>query len=175
MFEIDEYGNKIFTINDGAYLKLVDEKHPRKILDISDDGKFSKYVKKENIFRKTNSIGFNYHLLVEMEKVLKSPVIQIAIEDIGEFEIPAKDILEEKQFLNYKNNGFEIQCFYPIEKMKVLTKYKEPKTYSIGDKVRVNDSGGIVEAVSSSGKTLYVRFGKQITVVKIDAIESEEE
>jgi len=167
MFEIDEHGNKLYTIEDGAYLKLADEKRPRKILDISEDGVFSKYVKKENIFHKTNSIGFNYHLLVEMEKVLKSPTIKITIDSVGEFELSVKDILEEKQFLNYKNNGFEVQCFYPVGKMKVLSKCK---IYNIGDKVRVNDNGGVVEAISSSGKTLYVRFGKQISVVNVEAV-----
>lgn len=79
-------------------------------------------VPQANVMRiKGGMIGFSYHaltLIATSERLSKKPLLLL----IGKsrYEVSADDVLAEKEFLHFKSEGAELQCFYPIEKMNKI-------------------------------------------------------
>lgn len=115
----DHDGNKIFFVEDGIYLKLSSDNIPKRIFSIR-DGTVWKYVKSKHIMKHLLSgpmIGFNYQALKYMPKPVKYIAV-VANNTVRKVKI--QDILERKEFLYFKKEGFEKQIFYPLELMEKI-------------------------------------------------------
>lgn len=118
---IDKDNNKLIITESGVYLKLDNDDTPRQIFKI-ESGKIVKHVYKKNIFKNKN-IGFNYHalkMLNENQHIKDKTVYIIIGRDI--YTVNIKDILGRKNFLHFKKQGYELQCFYPISCLNKYTR-----------------------------------------------------
>lgn len=114
---IDDAGNKIGFRSDGLYLKLAKEERLKQIFKIK-NGVVSKWVSPHNILRKANAIGFNYDGLKRLlDKEHKEISVQIGSNPIIVLKI--QDILDKKEFLWFKAQGFERQIFWKLEEQYV--------------------------------------------------------
>ena len=116
MKRVDSEGNKLFVGDTGIYLKLKTERSNRQILTFR-DGKIMKNIGKGGIMKAGGGmIGFNYHALKYLieNKKLKDKPIYIRMSNKYYTVMPI-DILELKNFLHFKTDGFELQVFYPVK------------------------------------------------------------
>ena len=120
----DKDGNKVILHNDGIHLKLKGDPRLRKIFNFN-SGRITRMVPTSNIMLqnrvKGGMIGFNYHaltLIATSELLSKKPILLL----IGKsrYEVSADDVIAEKEFLHFKSEGAELQCFYPILKMNKI-------------------------------------------------------
>ena len=122
----DKWGNKLFVDTYGVYLKLNGVNYSRKIFSFR--GKeVVKYVKQNHIMKtleKGKMIGFNHDAL----KLLKQKGVKyiwiMLYNGKRKGKVKIDDILELKEFLHFKHEGFERQVFYPI---KLIGKEDESK------------------------------------------------
>ncbi len=128
MFIQDELGNRIYSTNDGVFLKIKKEPASQKLLDFV-DGELVKTFTKKELPNKTTLVNFNYSLLnyIIDSNLVKDNSIKVVIKDVvslagnyinGEYTVDIRDILEVKRFLNPDKKGFELQCLYPISYLK---------------------------------------------------------
>lgn len=107
----DQFNNLIYRKNNGIYLQLVNDIRTRKLGTIKDDRILMRRNESRHLFRKTNSYGFNYVLLDSLNKV-KTVDLRI---DGKKYLIPIDYILKNGEFLNFKQQGFELQIFLKVE------------------------------------------------------------
>ena len=121
----DKDGNKVIMHNDGIHLKLKGSPGLRKIFSFN-SGRITKVVPRSNIMRINGGmVGFNYHaltLIATSELLSKKPIILVIGKD--RYEVTADEILEKKEFLHFKAENMELQCFYKISDMKPCKKGK---------------------------------------------------
>ncbi|MBC8550295.1 MAG: hypothetical protein H8D23_11680 [Candidatus Brocadiales bacterium] len=117
----DKDGNKVILHNDGIHLKLKGDPQLRKIFTFN-SGRITRMVPPRNIMLqkqvKGGMIGFNYHaltLIATSELLSKKPILLLIGKD--RYEVSADDILAKKEFLHFKSEGAELQCFYAINDM----------------------------------------------------------
>ena len=121
MIDTDKDGNRLFLHDGGTSLKLASEPRMRTILSFQ-GGKMCKWLSKKNIMNVGGGmIGFNYHALkmIMANDMIKDKNIYLRY-GRKTFRLPIKAILEHKEFLHFKEEGFELQCFYPLSKAKKL-------------------------------------------------------
>lgn len=128
MRKIDKDGNLLIAQDSGIYLKLVSEIIPRKIFTLN-NGKIIKYVKNSNVMQRPHPmIGFNYYALQMIQDFPEFRDKNIYIEyKRKHYKVDSYKILNHKEFLYFKKEGFELQCFYPIK----LLEDKEIKGWRI--------------------------------------------
>lgn len=128
----DECGNALLCINNGKriklILKLISEQTPTKKksrrLGVINKAVKTFYIRRKrerHLFLKTNAYGFNHKILSE---ALLFDKIRL-IDDVAEYLIPKKFILEQGKFLFFKSEGFEKQIFITLEQMEQFR--KQPK------------------------------------------------
>jgi hypothetical protein len=123
----DDFGNLLVSRKNGnrivISLKLVGDNRYRRIGTINEKRKVIDMERKRNIhlFRKSSSYGFNHNLLKQAKLFDK---VRLR-DEYGEWLIPVEYILENGHFLNFKQNGFELQIFLPLDKMKEFE--RQPK------------------------------------------------
>ena len=116
MRKIDKDGNLLIVQDSGFYLKLANEIMPRKIFTFN-SGKIMKYVKNSNVMQKPRPmIGFNYYALqmIQDHPQFRDKNIYIQYKK-KYYKIDSFKVLNHKEFLYFKKEGFELQCFYPIK------------------------------------------------------------
>lgn len=111
----DKFGNALMIMNSGnVFLKLAKEKRNRK-LGFIDRGKkifFINRKRAKHLFRKSNAYGFNHHLL---SKSKSFDTISLK-DEFGEYEFPVSKVMQHgKTHLHFKEQGFELQLFLPLE------------------------------------------------------------
>lgn len=111
----DKHGNSLWIMNSGnVFLKLAKETKKRR-LGYIDRGKRIFMVRRKratHLFRKINSYGFNHHLISKAKSFDK-----ISLRDeFGEYEFSVSKVMEHgKTHLHFKQQGFELQIFLPLE------------------------------------------------------------
>lgn len=113
----DSYGNFIGVDDYGnVYLQLNSENRMRKLGMINDEERkmIIKRERKKHLFRKGNAYGFNDFLLRNTQRF---DIITL-IDDYQSWKIPVKEILEKGFYLNFKEQGFELQIFMSLENME---------------------------------------------------------
>lgn len=102
----DSAGNELWLEGVNVYLRLKSESRKRKIGTYS-EGRFTKQVmSKEHIFQKTQSVGLNYQAIQQLNPDL------IVLNVMGEvYKIKRATFERIKEFLHFKKQGFEKQCF----------------------------------------------------------------
>lgn len=126
----DSDGNKLRLRRDGVFLKLSNETRTRKILSFR-GGAVIHFVKKKNLFREGELVGFNYHAL---HMVLDAfPRIVDILVRIGQktYKVDPAEVLEKELFLYFKNQGFERQVFYPLKEMRTINKNASPPAKTV--------------------------------------------
>lgn len=130
----DDKGNIIlaqFTLVDGVptgvdlYLKLKAEQKRRKLGWIDLDKGIFVVKRKIGTHRHfaSNSYGFNYEILKE-QHLFKFQIIHL-IEDTGTEYYFLKQLIEKHgTFMNYKQQGFELQRFISLDLLKPFIKQK---------------------------------------------------
>lgn len=107
----DKFGNLIYRNGDNIFLELKEEKRSRKLGTIKDENIIIRRNPEKHLFLKNNSYGFNHNLLSRLNKVknveLKS--------DGKRYVIPIDYILKYGEFMNFKNQGFELQIFLKLD------------------------------------------------------------
>lgn len=111
----DKNGNSLWIMNSGnVYLKLAKEKRKRRLGFIDRGRKMFNVSRKRasHLFRKANSYGFNHHLL---SKAISFDTISLK-DEFGQYEFSVKKVMEHgKTHLHFKEKGFELQIFFPLE------------------------------------------------------------
>lgn len=112
---VDKQGNQLWIMNSGnVFLKLVKEQRKRK-LGFIDRGKKTFSIRRKravHLFRKGNAYGFNHHLLSKA----KTFDMIILSDEFGEYEFPVSKVMQHgKSFMHFKQQGFELQIFLPLE------------------------------------------------------------
>lgn len=90
--------------------------YKRKIGVINLQGRFLfiRRVRAEHLHKKSNSYGFNHHILANATKFDK---IKLA-DDFGTYVFPVSLVLEQGKFLHFKQQGFERQLFLDLDIIK---------------------------------------------------------
>jgi len=118
MFISDGQGNQMRIVKEKmdkmaasrVYLKLNSE-HRERYLGLINPVAKTIYVKRNrevHLLRKLNAYGFNYALLTLVQDI---DFIEVS-DETGVCLYRIKDILEHGTFLNFKQQGFELQIFY---------------------------------------------------------------
>jgi hypothetical protein len=68
-----------------------------------------------HLFRKGNAYGFNEYILRESKTF---DWIRLRDDAGNDWKIPKKFILENGQYLNFKEQGYELQLFVPLEMLE---------------------------------------------------------
>ena len=115
----DKLGNQlIFHKNGGVGIKIKTEKgRERTVGSIFDNGFFCKR-ENDHIHYKSNSLGFNFHLLIETELF---DYVMLSFQG-SIYQIPKQVIIENGKCLNFKDtpdgDDFELQIFFPISMLE---------------------------------------------------------
>ena len=117
----DNNGNILYRQGNAIKLQLQNEPHPRKLGVINEELSLLEIHRdsSKHLFQKNNSYGFNEALLSSATKFNK---IQLIIDDVNIYLIPIKVIKEQGNYLNFKQQGFEIQIFLTLT---IIEKYKQ--------------------------------------------------
>ena len=94
-------------------LKLVSEKRRRRIGVLTKStGTFNVVrIRAKHLHNKLNAYGFN-HKILEMSKRIKNVVLT---DDITRYKIPKEFIMNNTNFLFFKQQGFELQTFLTLD------------------------------------------------------------
>jgi len=68
-----------------------------------------------HLFRKMNAYGFNDYILRNQTTF---DWIRLSDDTGSNWKIPVSYILESGQYMNFKNSGFELQRFLPLEELE---------------------------------------------------------
>lgn len=124
----DKNGNKlIIKVSGNVFLKLSKEKRHRRLGLIDRDKKLFIINRKreKHLHRKSNSYGFNHHLISKAKTFNKI----LLTDEFGEYQFPINKILDHgKTFMHYKQQGFELQIFLPIEVIELNRKAQKTIT-----------------------------------------------
>ena len=96
-------------------LQLSKEKRERTIGEINPELKilYLKRKRDRHLHYKSNSYGFNYHVLSTGQRFNDI----VIIDEFGTFKIPKSHLIEKSKFLFFKQKGFERQIFLPLDEM----------------------------------------------------------
>jgi len=115
---LDEKGNELIAkTNDNVislYLKLVEKSE--RLLGIIDKKEKTFQIKRnreKHIFKRNKSYGFNHYVLKNAKTFDKIYLL----DDVTSWIIPVKFILENGSFMQFQQQGFELQIFIPLEKI----------------------------------------------------------
>lgn len=117
----DKDGNLLYRQGNAIKLHLKSEPHPRKIGNINEAEKFLHIVRDSTIhlFHKINGYGFNYTVLNSAKLFTH---IKLEIKDKKRiYLIPLVEILSQGKFMNFKNEGFELQIFLSLTIIEQFT------------------------------------------------------
>ena len=133
-FFLDEQGHNRIIMHHSEktvvlYLKLQSEgRRSRKVGVITKSTKTLKITRKrdKHLFRKLNAYGFNEYVLANGKSFDK---IWLK-DDYSEWKIPTSFILENGEYLNFKQQGLELQKFISLEKIEQFkVKKKENRRF----------------------------------------------
>ena len=117
---LDEKGNQILakTTDDiiSISLKLSSEKKDR-ILGLVNKSERTfqvNRIREKHLLKRNNSYGFNYYVIKNAKTFDKIYLI----DDISSWMIPVSFILEHGSFLQFQQQGFELQIFIPLDKIE---------------------------------------------------------
>ena len=128
----DVSGNKVYmTIyynEDGQHqnatiaLKLKEERNPRQLgnFDFITRTFYCKRSTDKHLHRKSKSFGFNWTILSDV--FLDVDNVYIIVDEEDHYKIPIKLIKEYGTFLNFKQQGFELQRFMSFDLIKRYSK-----------------------------------------------------
>lgn len=86
------------------------------MLDVTGDGTFTTNRKPEHIFRKNNSLGLNYSLLQDSSIPFRWVLIRFQNQNL----VTSRDFfLENGKCFKFQNQGYELQCFLPMDKFGI--------------------------------------------------------
>ena len=110
----DDQGNKVLISDTTGKVMMRLAFNPDKLLQIGEWIPKSRVFKKRifneaQIMKAVNGIGFNW----EVVRYLEPKYIRVKIQQDW-LSIPWKKFDKKKIFLNFKGQGFELQCFMPI-------------------------------------------------------------
>ena len=125
---LDQEGNRIIATDKGNVitlaLKLKSEKRRRQIGQITKSTRTLHLIRKRDgghLHILSNSYGFNY-TIIEIAQTFDFISIQ---DEYKRWKITREDLLSIKNFLFFKNQGFELQTFISLDKLDELTeKYR---------------------------------------------------
>ena len=115
MIVSDDMGNQLIVHDRGINLRLKSEDKDRRIFQVK-GGQISKWVKPTNILNAGNMIGFNYKALQVIRERLRKKYIYTLF-GTKRYKVPIDEVLDNGKFLFFKNEGFELQIFYPLKEM----------------------------------------------------------
>jgi hypothetical protein len=128
----DNAGNKVYLRvfydeNDqhqsaNVHLKLKEENSPRQLgsFDFNDRTFYCKRSTAKHLHRKTKSFGFNWTIL--NDAYLSVEYVYIIVDDTEHYKFPITLIKDYGTFLNFKQQGFELQRFMSFELIKRYSK-----------------------------------------------------
>jgi hypothetical protein len=115
---LDEKGNELIAKTNGnvisLYLKLVEK--TERLLGIIDKKEKTFQIRRnreKHIFKRNKSYGFNHYVLKNAKTFDKIYLL----DDVTSWIIPVKFILENGSFMQFQQQGFELQIFIPLEKI----------------------------------------------------------
>lgn len=120
----DKDGNTlIIEMSGNVFLKLDKENRQRRLGFIDRNKKLFIITRnrEKHLHQKSNSYGFNHHIISKAKSFDK-----ILLKDnYGEYEFPVSKILDHgKTYLQFKQKGFELQIFLPLE---VIELHRKPQ------------------------------------------------
>jgi hypothetical protein len=118
-FPIDDNNYVLIKSNDrliNIKLHLQGDK-PREIGTVTKSTRTIQMKRKRglHLFRKMNAYGFNDYILRNQTTF---DWIRLSDDTGSNWKIPVSYILESGQYMNFKNQGFELQRFVPLEQLE---------------------------------------------------------
>jgi hypothetical protein len=115
----DKGGNQLILHKDSNVgLKIKSEHGRERNLGAILDDVFYTVREEKHIFRKSNSIGFNYHLLKDTA-LFTNIMVQVVDKY---YQVPKDTVLQFGKCMNFKeasdDNDFELQIFFSLEILK---------------------------------------------------------
>lgn len=115
---IDKAGNALIIMKSGnVYLQLPSEGSRKRRLGFIDWGNKIFNTERErakHFHRMSSTYGFNHYLFALLNPKQNLFERVRLTDETGEYLIPCTEILErQNRFLHFKNQGFELQIFYP--------------------------------------------------------------
>lgn len=109
------YDEKGLPANANVHLRLVSEKAPRLLgsVDFASRTFYCKRKTSKHLHRKSNSFGFNWTVL--NDSFLQIEKVYIIVDDTEHFRFRKSLMDEFGTFLNFKQQGFELQRFLRTE------------------------------------------------------------
>jgi len=127
----DKQGNRLIRYSSGQIrLQLLSEKFERLLGVVVNDVLNVVRDSSKHLHRKTNSYGFNYHLIY---KARSYKYVQIDEDGINLYKIPIDTIMQYGKILHFKdtdNSSFELQIFLS---RGIINNYKINKTENNGN------------------------------------------
>lgn len=118
----DQAGNRVLFKSEAhkyrVFLKLKSEGKRRELGEYypASGTLYVRRVRAKHEHRISNAYGFNYELLSRLVGLRKV----IILDDKGVWEAQSEDIIHYGEFLYFKEQGFERQIFYSINKLKAV-------------------------------------------------------
>lgn len=144
----DNSGNRVYMLvyfdennnyqNAKISLKLKDATRPRQ-LGTYDFGTRTFHCKRntaKHLHRKSNSFGFNWTILNDSFLAVEN--VYLIVDDSEQYKFPISLIRDYGQFLNFKQQGFELQRFMSFELIKRYSKI--PRTLNNGNDNQKGDT-----------------------------------
>ena len=134
----DKFNNKIFftiffdekkeKISGNLHLNLIKENRNRFIgtYHYSEKTLYVKRNSTKHLFRKSKSYGFNWNIIASND--LEIAYLHLTVDDSTNYLIPRSFLNTYGSFLTFKEQGFEVQKFFPVALLKpYLIKPKNDK------------------------------------------------
>lgn len=123
---LDKNSNTLIAENNSISLKIKGQSRVRKLFDINKEKDFiyTRRKREKHLLHKANAYGFNWDVLQSAE-IVNNVLLQ---DEKGMYLIPIRKILDDGQFLHFKQQQYELQIFLgldEIEKNRV-----DPKKFS---------------------------------------------
>ena len=146
----DKFYNKIYLrvfydernqmISGNIHLKLVSETRNRLIgaYHYADKTLYIKRSSSKHLFRKNRSYGLNYDLISSND--LDIDFVHLTVDRQTKYLLPKSFLENYGSFLTFKQQGFEVQKFYPVDLMSAyLINNPNPKVKKTKPKEKPKD------------------------------------
>lgn len=98
---------------------ILDDRSHRQIGYIKNGNYITQRDKDRHLFNKNNSYAFNYDTIIALAADWRVVVKEKQMPKNLVWTVSVKDLLEHNEYKHFKGQGYELQLFYPRDKLKI--------------------------------------------------------
>lgn len=128
---LDKNNNTLIAEDNQIKLKIKGQKRLRKLFDVvkEKDYLYTRRKRDKHLLYVSNSYGFNWDVLISA-KVVNNVLLE---DEKGCYLIPIRKIIDDGQFLHFKQKQYELQIFLGLDEIE--KHIVEPKEFKHTKKV----------------------------------------